>query len=110
MSLTRRQLLVGAAGLAGTLILPPTLEENAEAARRWWALGGVPGYGPWNYSTVSFNAAGFEPLVLFGVRQRTTPMGQEENIDWVNPDHANDIRITHASGGGFVIDFIGREV
>lgn len=48
MPLTRRNLLAGAAALGATLILPPTLAENAEAARRYWALdrtmAGPPGW------------------------------------------------------------------
>lgn len=38
MSLNRRALLTAALGAGATLILPPTLAENAEAARRYWAL------------------------------------------------------------------------
>lgn len=107
MSLTRRQLLAGVAGLAGGLILPPTLAENAEEARRWWALGGVPGYGPWQYSTVSFNAVRNDPIVFCRVRGRATLTGWEEHIDWVNPDYASNLRITRAPGGGFLMDFVG---
>lgn len=36
--MNRRTFLQGIAAAAGALILPPTLEENAEAARRFWAL------------------------------------------------------------------------
>jgi hypothetical protein len=34
----RRTLFKGIAGLAGGLILPPSVAENAEAARRYWSL------------------------------------------------------------------------
>lgn len=95
---------------SGLLLAPvPTLEENAEAARRWWALGGLPGYGPWQYSTVSFNAVRNAPIVFFRVRQRTTPTGREEHVDWVNPDYASDLRISRAPGGGFLMDFVYDE-
>ena len=40
--MNRRDLFKGLAGVAVGLILPPTLEENAEAGRRIWALGGIP--------------------------------------------------------------------
>jgi hypothetical protein len=37
--MNRRTLLKGIAGIAaGALILPPTLDENVAAARRYWAL------------------------------------------------------------------------
>jgi hypothetical protein len=36
--MNRRTFLQGIAAAAGALILPPTLEANAEAARRYWAL------------------------------------------------------------------------
>jgi hypothetical protein len=44
--LNRRTLLKGLAAVGVGLILPPTLEENAEAARRFWALDAtmVPGW------------------------------------------------------------------
>lgn len=102
MSLSRRQLLAGAAGLAGSLILPPTLEENAEAAQRWWALGRVPSYGSWNPVTVTIS-----DLNVMQIRHRTTPTGIEEHIDWVHPDYRDTLRITPAPRGGFTIDFIG---
>jgi hypothetical protein len=35
---TRRTILKGLAATAAGLILPPTLAENAEAVRRYWAL------------------------------------------------------------------------
>jgi hypothetical protein len=35
---TRRGFLVGSAAVAAGLLLSPTLAENAEAARRYWAL------------------------------------------------------------------------
>lgn len=40
--MNRRNLFKGLAGVAGALILPATLEENAEAGKRIWALGGIP--------------------------------------------------------------------
>lgn len=36
--MNRRSLLKGSLALATGLILPPTLAENAEAARRYWSL------------------------------------------------------------------------
>jgi len=36
--MNRRDLLKGLAGIGAGIILPPTLAENAEAARRYWAL------------------------------------------------------------------------
>jgi hypothetical protein len=46
--MSRRSLLKGIAGLAaGALILPPTLEENVEAARRYWALDRTMVASPW---------------------------------------------------------------
>lgn len=44
--LTRRNFLRGAAGLSAALILPPSAAENAEAARRVWALGWPKGMSP----------------------------------------------------------------
>jgi hypothetical protein len=41
MNLTRRSFLKGLAATAGALLLPPTLTDNAEAARRFW-----PGWSP----------------------------------------------------------------
>lgn len=38
MNLSRRSFLKGLAATAGALVLPPTLTDNAEAARRFWAL------------------------------------------------------------------------
>ena len=39
MALSRRTFLKGlAATVAGAIVLPPTLEDNAEAAKRFWAL------------------------------------------------------------------------
>jgi hypothetical protein len=38
----RRSLLKGVAALGAGLILPPSLAENVEATRRYWALGGIP--------------------------------------------------------------------
>ncbi len=40
--MNRRDLFKGLIGVTAGLILPPTLEENAEAGRRIWALGGIP--------------------------------------------------------------------
>lgn len=40
--MNRRNLFKGLAGVAAGLILPPTLEENVEAGKRFWALGGIP--------------------------------------------------------------------
>lgn len=40
--MNRRELLAGLAGVAGGLILPASVAENAEAGRRWWALGAIP--------------------------------------------------------------------
>jgi hypothetical protein len=40
--MNRRALFKGLAGAATALILPPTLAENAEAGKRYWALGGIP--------------------------------------------------------------------
>lgn len=37
--MNRRSLFKGLMGVAGGLILPPTLEENAEASKKIWALG-----------------------------------------------------------------------
>lgn len=34
----RRTLLKGIVGAGAALVLPPTLAENAESARRYWAL------------------------------------------------------------------------
>jgi hypothetical protein len=36
--MNRRHLLQGLAGLGAGLLLPATVEENAEAVRRYWAL------------------------------------------------------------------------
>lgn len=36
--MNRRSFLKGLAGVGAALVLPPTLGENAEAARRFWAL------------------------------------------------------------------------
>ena len=38
----RRTLLQGIAALGAGLILPPTLAENVQASRRYWALGAMP--------------------------------------------------------------------
>lgn len=40
--MNRRNLFKLAAGAATALILPPTLAENAEAGKRFWALGAMP--------------------------------------------------------------------
>lgn len=40
--MNRRNLFKGVIGTASALILPATLEENAEAGKRIWALGGIP--------------------------------------------------------------------
>lgn len=37
--MNRRDLFKGIAAMAGGLLLPPTLAENAETATRYWALG-----------------------------------------------------------------------
>lgn len=41
--MNRRNLLKGVAGLTAGLLLPSTVAENAETARRYWALGAMPG-------------------------------------------------------------------
>lgn len=53
--MNRRNLFKLAAGAAAALILPPTLAENAEAGKRYWALGGIPkneGLLSWQSDTV----------------------------------------------------------
>ena len=48
--MNRRQLLKGIAALGAGLILPPTLAENTETVRRYWALGAIPAPIPeWNF-------------------------------------------------------------
>ncbi len=41
--MNRRDLLKGVAGLTAGLLLPSTVAENAAEARRYWALGAMPG-------------------------------------------------------------------
>lgn len=41
--MNRRAFLGGLAGMAGALVLPASVTENAAEARRWWALGAMPG-------------------------------------------------------------------
>ncbi len=42
--MNRRDLFRGLAGVAGGLILPPSVADAAESVeRRFWALGGMPG-------------------------------------------------------------------
>lgn len=40
--MNRRSFLKGFAAAAGAVVLPATLEENAEAGKKIWALGGIP--------------------------------------------------------------------
>lgn len=41
--MNRRELFRGLAGVAGALILPPSVADAAEeVGRRWWALGAIP--------------------------------------------------------------------
>lgn len=47
MPLNRRALLTAALGAGTALILPPTLADNAEAARRYWALDQTMVPGSW---------------------------------------------------------------
>jgi hypothetical protein len=45
-SMNRRSFVKGLAAVGASLVLPPTLEENAEAVQRFWALDRtmVPGW------------------------------------------------------------------
>lgn len=38
MNISRRNLFKGVAGLTAGLLLPSTVQENAETARRYWSL------------------------------------------------------------------------
>ncbi len=69
--MNRRTLLKGITALTAGLVLPPTLGENVEAARRYWALDGtmvprewgpfarwVEAYEPKNYKALAYYSQG----------------------------------------------------
>lgn len=58
----RRSLFKGIAGFGAALLLPPTLAENAEAARRIWALGGLPSATGGGTFTLSFHGHTNAPI------------------------------------------------
>ena len=80
--MNRRDLFKGVAGLAAGLLLPSTLQENAAEARRYWALGPMPGYGEWRYQTVGMHM-GDDHQNLARIRHRTVPGGYRSEIVWV---------------------------
>lgn len=107
-TLTRRQVL------AGALLLPPTLAENAAAGRRLWALdrtmtdGVLRGYGAWEVAHIGWSRHEGVTEDLLRVRRRRTPRGVQEEIVWVSPAVRDSLVIARAPGGGFLIDFRGE--
>jgi hypothetical protein len=71
--MNRRTLLKGIAGIAaGALILPPTLDENVVAARRYWALDQtmLAAAQPGVWMAGDFDAAGAWRIIPIGVFAR----------------------------------------
>lgn len=71
VTISRRTLLAGAAGSAG--LAGPTLAENAEEGRRWWALGAMPGCADPDPPVIVIGHAtrflpGFDPFADWGAR------------------------------------------
>ncbi len=77
--MNRRDLLKGVAGLTAGLVLPASVAENAEVAKRYWSLGAMPNgrtsafipsgtfWLSWNEKTlgpVAYNAVGIDVVSL----------------------------------------------
>lgn len=109
MSLSRRQLLSGIAGVTGALLLPPTLVENVEAAgRRYWALdSAMLGYGPWEYQTIGAGVVGVDHHDIAKIRQRSVPGGHESEVVWFNADYHGSLAVVSEANGAITIEFKG---